>query len=114
VPPEAGRGPAANLRASTPRSSLPMPYTRLGRTGLLMSRTCLGCMTYGVPEPGAQPWNPLRRGRLARPWGELTPRIAAGTFGASLFTHTEANERHVAKELVGIFLGWRPRCACRR
>ena len=24
--------------------------TRLGRTGLTVSRLCLGCMTYGVPD----------------------------------------------------------------
>ena len=33
-----------------------MQYTRLGRTGLTVSRLCLGCMTYGVPERGAHPW----------------------------------------------------------
>jgi 1-deoxyxylulose-5-phosphate synthase len=33
-----------------------MDYVRLGRTGLKVSRLCLGCMTYGVPERGAHPW----------------------------------------------------------
>ncbi|WP_370674523.1 aldo/keto reductase [Pleomorphomonas sp. PLEO] len=33
-----------------------MDYTKLGRTGLDVSRICLGCMTYGVPERGAHPW----------------------------------------------------------
>ena len=33
-----------------------MQYTRLGRTGLHVSRICLGCMTYGVPDRGAHPW----------------------------------------------------------
>ena len=33
-----------------------MDYTKLGRTGLDISRICLGCMTYGVPERGAHPW----------------------------------------------------------
>jgi aryl-alcohol dehydrogenase-like predicted oxidoreductase len=33
-----------------------MDYTRLGRTGLEISRICLGCMTYGVPERGTHPW----------------------------------------------------------
>ena len=31
-----------------------MKYTRLGRTGLTVSRLCLGCMTYGHPQ--WQPW----------------------------------------------------------
>jgi 1-deoxyxylulose-5-phosphate synthase len=35
---------------------IPMDYTKLGRTGLDVSRICLGCMTYGVPERGAHPW----------------------------------------------------------
>ncbi len=29
-----------------------MEYTKLGHTGLEVSRICLGCMTYGVPERG--------------------------------------------------------------
>ncbi|MEP7271734.1 MAG: aldo/keto reductase [Acidobacteriota bacterium] len=33
-----------------------MDYVRLGKTGLKVSRICLGCMTYGVPERGAHPW----------------------------------------------------------
>src|SRR5688572_25177389 len=41
------------------RSSLRMArmeYVKLGRTGLDVSRICLGCMTYGVPERGTHPW----------------------------------------------------------
>ena len=34
-----------------------MDYVNLGRTGLSVSRVCLGCMTYGVPERGAHPWS---------------------------------------------------------
>jgi aryl-alcohol dehydrogenase-like predicted oxidoreductase len=33
-----------------------MEYTRLGKTGLEISRICLGCMTYGVPDRGTHPW----------------------------------------------------------
>jgi len=29
---------------------------KLCHTGLDVSRLCLGCMTYGVPERGAHPW----------------------------------------------------------
>ena len=33
-----------------------MDYVRLGKTGLEVSRLCLGCMTYGTPERGTHPW----------------------------------------------------------
>jgi aryl-alcohol dehydrogenase-like predicted oxidoreductase len=33
-----------------------MDYVNLGPTGLKVSRLCLGCMTYGVPERGSHPW----------------------------------------------------------
>jgi 1-deoxyxylulose-5-phosphate synthase len=32
-------------------------YVRLGKTGLQVSRICLGCMSYGVPDRGAHPWS---------------------------------------------------------
>src|ERR1700733_4859590 len=33
-----------------------MDYVNLGKTGLKVSRICLGCMSYGVPERGPHPW----------------------------------------------------------
>src|SRR5947207_281358 len=33
-----------------------MEFRNLGRTGLDVSRLCLGCMSYGVPERGTHPW----------------------------------------------------------
>src|ERR1700729_2778744 len=39
-----------------------MEYVNLGRTGVKVSRICLGCMSYGVPPAG-----PLRPGSKA--WG---------------------------------------------
>jgi len=33
-----------------------MQFTRLGRTGLQVSRLCLGCMTYGDPQRGPHEW----------------------------------------------------------
>ncbi len=33
-----------------------MHYTKLGRTGLDVSRLCLGCMSYGAPDRGTHPW----------------------------------------------------------
>ena len=34
-----------------------MDYVRLGSTGLEVSRICLGCMSFGVPERGGHPWS---------------------------------------------------------
>ncbi|MFN7642109.1 MAG: aldo/keto reductase [Burkholderiales bacterium] len=34
-----------------------MDYVRFGRSGLEVSRLCLGCMSYGVPERGPHPWS---------------------------------------------------------
>jgi aryl-alcohol dehydrogenase-like predicted oxidoreductase len=33
-----------------------MEYTNLGKSGLKVSRVCLGCMTYGVSDRGAHSW----------------------------------------------------------
>jgi aryl-alcohol dehydrogenase-like predicted oxidoreductase len=57
------------------------------------------CRDEGV---GVIPWSPLARGRLARPWGEHTRRIASDAFGAALFARTEANDRAVAEALAGV------------
>jgi len=34
-----------------------MDYTRLGNTGLEVSRICLGCMSYGEPDRGGHQWS---------------------------------------------------------
>ncbi|MGB0084937.1 MAG: aldo/keto reductase [Rhodomicrobiaceae bacterium] len=34
-----------------------MDYVKLGKTGLEVSRICVGCMTFGVPDRGMQPWS---------------------------------------------------------
>ena len=33
-----------------------MNYVKFGNTGLEVSKLCLGCMTYGVPDRGPHPW----------------------------------------------------------
>ena len=33
-----------------------MEYVKFGKTGLGVSRLCVGCMTYGVPSRGPHPW----------------------------------------------------------
>ncbi|MGU3493729.1 aldo/keto reductase [Xanthobacteraceae bacterium A53D] len=34
-----------------------MDTVKLGRTGLDVSRLCLGCMSYGAPDQGSHPWS---------------------------------------------------------
>jgi 1-deoxyxylulose-5-phosphate synthase len=31
-------------------------FVKLGKSGLNVSRLCLGCMSFGVPERGPHPW----------------------------------------------------------
>jgi aryl-alcohol dehydrogenase-like predicted oxidoreductase len=57
------------------------------------------CRDQGV---GVIPWSPLARGRLARPWGDNTARIASDDFGAKLFARTEDNDREVAAALAEV------------
>jgi len=33
-----------------------MEYVKFGKTGLGVSRVCIGCMTYGIPNRGPHPW----------------------------------------------------------
>jgi len=33
-----------------------MQYTKLGHTGLDVSRLCIGCMSFGIPDRGPHPW----------------------------------------------------------
>ena len=57
------------------------------------------CIDQGV---GVIPWSPLARGRLARAWGEDTPRIASDVFGATLFAKTQDNDRQVGSALAAV------------
>jgi len=57
------------------------------------------CRDQGV---GVIPWSPLARGRLARPWGQATPRIDTDAFGSSLFAHSDDNDREIAAALAQV------------
>jgi 1-deoxyxylulose-5-phosphate synthase len=44
------------LAGQDPTWSAKMDYVKLGRTGLDVSRVCLGCMSYGLSDRGNHPW----------------------------------------------------------
>jgi 1-deoxyxylulose-5-phosphate synthase len=57
------------------------------------------CVDQGI---GVIPWSPLARGRLARPWGEHTRRIALDAFGKLLFEGAEQADRRVAEQVTSV------------
>ncbi len=58
-----------------------MDYVNLGKSGLKVSRICLGCMSYGEPNRGAHPWT-LSEAETAR--SSARPRT-----GRQLLRHVE-------------------------
>jgi aryl-alcohol dehydrogenase-like predicted oxidoreductase len=71
-----------------------MEYTRLGTTGTQVSRICLGCMTYGVPERGAHPWT--------LPEADSRPLIKqAVELGINFFDTSNSYSDGTSEEIVG-------------
>lgn len=71
-----------------------MEFTRLGNTGLKVSRLCLGCMTYGVPGRGSHAWS----------LGEEESRPflkRALDFGVNFFDTANAYSAGTSEEIVG-------------
>ncbi|HSN32537.1 MAG TPA: aldo/keto reductase [Ideonella sp.] len=57
------------------------------------------CRDEGI---GVIPWSPLARGRLARPWGEDTPRIGTDEFGRTLYAKTQEADRAVVEAVAQV------------
>jgi aryl-alcohol dehydrogenase-like predicted oxidoreductase len=79
-----------------------MDYIHLGRTGLQVSRICLGCMTYGAPATGA-----LKAGRHA--WAldetESNPFFRqALDLGINFFDTANVYSSGASEEVLGRFL----------
>jgi 1-deoxyxylulose-5-phosphate synthase len=71
-----------------------MDYVKLGRTGLDVSRICLGCMSYGVPERGPHPWTlPEEK---ARPFVERALAV-----GINFFDTANVYSDGTSEEIVG-------------
>ncbi|WP_354548127.1 aldo/keto reductase [Kaistia defluvii] len=71
-----------------------MEYTRLGRTGLEVSRLCLGCMSYGDPARGNHAWT--------LPEAESRPFIRkALELGINFFDTANVYSDGSSEEIVG-------------
>ncbi|WP_445679328.1 aldo/keto reductase [Radicibacter daui] len=71
-----------------------MDYVKFGRTGLDVSRICLGCMSYGVPERGTHPWS--------LPEAESRPFIRkALDLGINFFDTANVYSDGTSEEIVG-------------
>jgi aryl-alcohol dehydrogenase-like predicted oxidoreductase len=75
-----------------------MDYVKLGSTGLKVSRLCLGCMTYGVPERGAHPWS--LNEETSRPFIQRALEL-----GINFFDTANAYSDGTSEEIVGRALG---------
>ena len=71
-----------------------MKYTRLGNTGLKVSRICLGCMSYGVPERGRHPWTMDEA--ASRPFIRRALEL-----GINFFDTANAYSEGTSEEIVG-------------
>ena len=79
-----------------------MEYVNLGKTGLKVSRICLGCMTYGAPATGE-----LKGGRHA--WAlneeESQPDLRqALDLGINFFDTANVYSSGASEEVLGNFL----------
>jgi 1-deoxyxylulose-5-phosphate synthase len=79
-----------------------MEYANLGRTGLKVSRICLGCMTYGAPatgepKPGRQAW------ALDEEQSQLYLRQALD-LGINFFDTANVYSSGASEEVLGRFL----------
>ena len=71
-----------------------MEYIKLGRTGLEVSRICLGCMSYGSPASKTQPW--ALDERASRPF--ITQALEAGI---NFFDTANVYSGGASEEVVG-------------
>ena len=80
-----------------------MEYTKLGTTGTDVSRICLGCMSYGVPERGPHPWS--LGADEARPF--FARALEAGI---NFFDTADAYSDGTSEEITGRWLGEMAKC----
>jgi aryl-alcohol dehydrogenase-like predicted oxidoreductase len=74
-----------------------MDYVKLGRTGLEVSRICLGCMSYGSPESKTQPW--ALDERASRPFIQQALEAGINFFDTANVYSLGASEEVVGRAL---------------
>jgi aryl-alcohol dehydrogenase-like predicted oxidoreductase len=75
-----------------------MEYTRLGKTGLEVSRICVGCMSFGEPTAGSHPWS------LNEADSRPIIRKAVDS-GVNFFDTANVYSAGTSEEIVGTVLG---------
>ena len=73
-----------------------MEYTRLGNTGMKVSRICLGCMSFGEPLE-TRPW--VLNEETSRPFIRRALELGINFFDTANVYSTGASERVVGKAL---------------
>ncbi len=71
-----------------------MEYVKLGRTGLDVSRICVGCMSFGVPERGAHIWT------LPEPGSRVIIKLALDS-GINFFDTANVYSDGTSEEITG-------------
>jgi aryl-alcohol dehydrogenase-like predicted oxidoreductase len=79
-----------------------MEYTRLGKTGLKVSRICLGCMSYGEPAKGAL--TPGSHAWTLNETDSLPFLKQALDLGINFFDTANVYSRGASEEVLGRFL----------
>ena len=57
------------------------------------------CVDQGI---GVIPWSPLARGRVARPWGEVTARSGTDPFGSQMYDPNAADDEKINKAIASV------------
>ncbi|MGW0516940.1 aldo/keto reductase [Crossiella sp. NPDC003009] len=75
-----------------------MEYVKLGATGLDVSRICLGCMSYGVPERGPHPWSLTEE--QSRPFLKRAVELGINFFDTANF-YSDGTSEEITGKLLG-------------
>ena len=71
-----------------------MEFIRLGKTGLKVSRICLGCMSYGNPHQGAHAWTLDEE--KSKPFIQRALELGINFFDTAKSTHSARAKRSSA------------------